>query len=76
MTDAVRTTYRPLSPPELAKVQAVKQAGQALMDAMVDAYGPNRGVDPYAITPRTAALNQALTRVQEAVMWATYGLTG
>ncbi len=64
MSDPTRKAYRELSDSEKAAVQAIKEAGEALLDAIND--GCN--------DPRMAALGR--TNAEQAVMWAVKGATG
>lgn len=62
-TVSVRKEYRVLSEEEKAKVDSIKDAGTKLLEA-IQATGHNRHN------------SLAITRVEEAVMWAVKGLTG
>lgn len=62
--NAVRHQYRVLSDDEKAAMIAVKDAGAAMLDAITQ----------HCIPRRETSL--AVTKVEEAVMWAVKGITG
>ena len=66
--DTVRSTYRELTDAEKADLLGLKTAGQNLIDYINSLRSHGKG------TQREMAL--ALTKAEEAVMWATKGLTG
>lgn len=75
MADEVRMEYRELSDREKADIQAVKGKGQELLTLLLNIsssfYPTSDGIR--SADPRCIAL--ARTKIEEAVMWATKGLT-
>jgi len=64
MADIVRKNLRRLTDSELAAVDAIKEAGQALVDVIEGKVVPSR------------ERSLAVTKSEEAVMWAVKGVTG
>lgn len=62
-SNAVRHKYRTLSGPEKQAMASMKDAGAAFIDAL----------DKYCPHGRERSL--ALTKIQEATMWAVSGIT-
>lgn len=63
VNNAMRHQYRVLTEPEKLAVQAVKDAGQAFLEAL----------ERYCHQGRETSL--ARTKAEEAVMWAVKGIT-
>ena len=68
MLDRFRKAYRELSEDEKAAIEAAKVAAEA-MDAQIEASLANPAADK-------RALALARTKLEEAVMWFTKGVTG
>lgn len=69
MSDVMRQQYRELSPLEKAQIQEIKQAGEQFCNLCdsIRRQSPNPERDAYIF--------QGQLRMQEAVMWATKGVT-
>lgn len=63
MSNDTRQTLRQLTPGEIERIARIKAAGQDLAD-LIKSAGPGRET------------SLALTKVEEAVMWAVKGVTG
>lgn len=64
MADIVRKEYRKLTDDEIDTIDAIKNAGQALADTIETNAAPGR------------ERSLAITKTEEAVMWAVKGVTG
>lgn len=66
MEDVMRIKSRPLSEADIASVKAVKEAGNAFVNALRE--------NEYPGGQRQLAL--AITNAEQSVMWAVKGITG